>query len=81
LTFTLGLISHPDGATVSYRRLGDPSYQTYPRVTDSKIENLAKAVWYIRLQKSGYIDWEGAYDGTKETEALDVKLEPKRGAR
>jgi hypothetical protein len=78
MTFNLRLISHPDGAAISYKRLGDPSYETYPNATDSKIENLPRAVWYFLLQKTGYADWDGHYDGTRESEdILDVHLTPK----
>lgn len=78
MTFNLRLISHPDGAAISYKRLGDRSYETYPNATDSKIENLPRAVWYVLLQKTGYADWDGHYDGTKDSEdILDAHLVPK----
>jgi hypothetical protein len=81
LTFDLEVYSVPEGATISYRLLGD-AYETAPRVTDSKIENLPIAVWYIRLQKTGYRDWEGRYDATTETErSIKGTLRRRGGAR
>jgi hypothetical protein len=79
LDFTLRVVSHPDRATISYRRLGDP-YETYHDLSDTNI-HLTKAIWYIRLRKTGYTDWEGSYNGAKETEPLDIRLISRGGIK
>jgi len=78
VTFNLQVYSVPEGATISYRLMGD-KYEVSPRVTDSKIENLPIGKYCIRLQKEGYADWEGPYDAPRETErSIKGVLEQRR---
>jgi hypothetical protein len=79
LTFTLTVYSQPQGATIAYKLRGE-DYHPLDHETDWKIENLPRAVYTIRLQKSGYADKEVTYDAMDETsDSINVPLAKKRG--
>jgi hypothetical protein len=61
MTFTLDVYSDPPGATISYR-LREGEYQILDHETDWHIENLTRAVYFVRLQKPGYEDREITFD-------------------
>jgi hypothetical protein len=66
LTFTLEVDSRPDHANISYKLRGD-DYRSLPHKTDWRIENLARAVYFVRVQKDGYEDQEKSFDAIKDT--------------
>lgn len=76
LTFTLEVLSSPQGATVSYRLRGS-EYHYLDHDTDWKIENLPRAVYLIRVQKPGYLDQEKPFDAIDET-VPTIKFDLKR---
>ena len=81
MTFNLDVYSTPKGATISYRQRGG-EFHPLDHETDWRIENLARAVYLIRLQKPGYDDKEVQFDAIDSTRtSLNIQLEPKRGAR
>jgi hypothetical protein len=81
VTFNLEVYSVPDGATISYRQRGG-EYHSVDHVTDWRIENLIRAVYYIRLQKLGFEDNEVTFDAVDSTStSIKVPLVRKRGAR
>jgi len=81
ITFTLEVDSDPQGASVSYRQRGG-EYHPLDHETDWRIENLPRAVYLIRLQKSGYEDKEVTFDAMDNTSPnIHVRLVRKRGAR
>jgi hypothetical protein len=81
ITFNLEVDSDPQGASVSYRQRGG-EYHSLDHETDWRIENLPRAVYLIRLQKSGYEDKEVTFDAMDSTSPnIHVRLERKRGAR
>jgi len=81
LTFTLRLRSDPEGAKIFYRRKPD-EFQSFSDVTNSSIENLPIAVWFVKFQKDGYEETEEVpYDATTQTSPVFVKLKPVRGKR
>jgi hypothetical protein len=64
MTFTLDVYSDPPGATISYRtRITE--YLFLDHDTDWHIDNLPRAVYLIRLQKTGYEDQERPFDAIK----------------
>ncbi len=81
LTFTLKLRTDPQGAKILYRRKPD-DFQPFSDVTNSTIENLPIAVWFVKFQKDGYEETEEVlYDATTQTTPVFVKLKPVRGKR
>ena len=81
ITFTLEVDSDPQGASVSYRQRGG-EYHPLDHETDWRIENLPRAVYLIRLEKSGYEDKEVTFDAMDNTStSVNVSLVRKRGAR
>ena len=65
LTFDLAVSSSPEGATVSYKRRGDP-YQPLPSPTNSVIKAIPYAIWIVRFQKPGFKDQEIEHDPFRE---------------
>ena len=63
LTFTLKLRTDPAGAKIFYRRKPD-DFQSFSDVTNSNIENLPIAVWYVKFHKDGFKEEEITYDAT-----------------
>jgi hypothetical protein len=57
LTFNLEVNSTPQGATISYRRRGDP-YKQHSSPTNSILRSLPLAIWIVRFQEQGYRDLE-----------------------
>jgi hypothetical protein len=81
LTFNLDVFSEPRGATISYKLTGG-TYEPLDHETDWRIENLARAVYWILLQKAGYQDKEVSFDAINSTgTSVQVHLERKRGTR
>jgi hypothetical protein len=79
MTFNLDVFSEPKGAAISYRQRGG-EYHALDHETDWRIENLARAVYLIRLQKPGYEDKEVTFDAIDSSStSVDVPLAPKRG--
>jgi hypothetical protein len=77
LTFTLDIYSEPQGATISYR-LREGEYHAVDHETDWRIENLTRAVYFIRLQKTGYEEKEVPFDAIDDTStSIHVKLRRK----
>jgi hypothetical protein len=66
LTFDLKVTSDPAGATVTYWRAGDTHHQVLNSVTDTMIENLDWAIWFIRLEVPHYAPAERAFDPYRE---------------
>lgn len=69
LTFDLEVDSDPQDGDVSYKRTGE-SYTTYPKQTNTTIQNLAYAVWTVRVVKSGYQPQEKRHDPFRERNHL-----------
>jgi hypothetical protein len=81
ITFTLEVDSDPQGASVSYRQRGG-EYHPLDHETDWRIENLPRAVYLIRLQKSGYEEKEVTFDAMDSTSTnVHVRLARKRGGQ
>ena len=81
MTFNLDVFSEPKGATISYHQRGE-EYQFLDHDTDWRIENLPRAVYFIRLQKPGYEEKEIPFNGVESTStSIDIPLVPKRGGR
>lgn len=77
LTFTLEVISQPKGATISYKLRGE-DYRELGHETDWRIENLARAVYFVRVHKNGYQEKEKLFDAIKETgTSISFELERK----
>jgi len=77
LTFDLKVSSDPAGAVVTYRRAGDKDYQPHNRVTETTIENLDWAIWFIRLDAQG-LSAERAFNPyTERIPSLHVRLDSK----
>jgi len=78
-TFTLKLRTEPQGANILYRRKPDP-FKSFHDPTNSEIENLPIAIWFVRFEKDGYEPKEVSYDAATETDAIHSTLEklPKR---
>ena len=53
LTFDLRVTSNPAGAVVSYYRRGDTPH-SYADPTNMVIPSLTYAIWYVKIEKSGY---------------------------
>jgi hypothetical protein len=76
LTFDLKVTSNPSGAVVSYRRRGDASHQC-PDPTTTVIPSLPLAIWYIRVEKTGYKAQEREHDAIRSTDhVVNVELSP-----
>lgn len=74
LTFDLDVSSDPAGATISYRRRGDP-YRQHPDQTNSVIRALPYAIWTVRFQKQGFRDEEREHDPFREpNHIINVQL-------
>lgn len=69
LTFDLEVDSDPQDGDVSYKRTGD-SYTPHPNQTNTTIQNLAYAVWTVRVAKSGYQPQEKQHDPFRERNHL-----------
>jgi hypothetical protein len=81
LTFTLTVYSEPPGAAISYRLRGE-DYHSVDHETDWQIENLPRAVYWIKLQKQGYEDNEFSFDAIDSSkDSVKKTLVAKRGAR
>jgi hypothetical protein len=81
LTFSLDVFSDPKGAKISYRQRGG-NYQFLDHETDWQIENLPRAVYLIRLQKTGYRDEERTFDAVDSTRSsITIPLERERDKR
>ena len=65
LFFDLDVGSSPMGATVSYRRRGDP-YRQLPNPTNTVIKALTYAIWQVQFQKQGYRVEEREHDPFRE---------------
>lgn len=77
LTFDLEVSSLPEGASVSYRRRGDP-YHDLSNQTNSIIKGLPLAVWLVRFQKSGFRDKEIEHNPfTERNHTVTVELSKK----
>ncbi|MFZ1087515.1 MAG: hypothetical protein WAN35_21335, partial [Terracidiphilus sp.] len=55
MTRDLDVLSEPEGATVSYWQKGEP-INVLEHETDSKIQNIFRAFYYIKFQKRGYYE-------------------------
>lgn len=76
LTFDLRVTSNPSGAVVSYHRRGDPPHQS-PDLTNTVIPSLPCAIWYVRVQKSGYKAQEREHDAIRSSDhVVNVELVP-----
>jgi len=76
LTFDLTVASAPAGATVSYRRRGDP-YRQNSDPTNTVIKSLPYAIWTVQFQKPGYRAEEREHDPFREpNHVLNVELRP-----
>lgn len=81
ITFNLDVNSTPQGATISYRRRGE-EFETLDRKTNSRIENITRAVYTIRLQMKGYEDVCTDFDAMNSTRSsVDLELKRKTGSR
>jgi len=69
LTFDLEVDSDPQDADVSCKRTAG-SYTPHPNQTNTTIQNLAYAVWIIRVVKSGYQPQEKRHDPFRERNHL-----------
>lgn len=69
LTFDLEVDSDPQDGDVSYKRTGE-SYAPHPKQTNTTIQNLAYAVWTVRVVKSGYQPQEKQHDPFRERNHL-----------
>ena len=77
LTFDLEVSSIPEGATVSYRRRGDP-YHDHPNPTDSVIRDLPLAIWFVRFEKLGFRDQEVEHNPfTERNHTVTVQMTKK----
>lgn len=80
LTFSLDVYSEPEGATICYRQTGQEC-KPVDHETDWRIENLPRAVYFIRLQKTGFRDKEVRFDAMDNTgTSVKVKLDSDRDA-
>jgi hypothetical protein len=76
MTFDLKVSSDPAGATITYRRAGDKGYQTHNGRTETTIENLDWAIWFIKLDAAGYVSDERAFNPyTERIPSLHVQLD------
>jgi len=69
LTFDLEVDSDPQDADVSYKRTAG-SYTPHPNQTNTTIQNLAYAVWIVRVVKSRYQPQEKRHDPFRERNHL-----------
>lgn len=69
LTFDLAVSSSPEGASVFYKRRGDP-YQPLSSPTNSVIKAIPYAIWIVRFQKPGFKDQEIEHDPFREPNHL-----------
>jgi hypothetical protein len=77
LFFDLDVTSVPAGATVFYKRKGDPE-QKGAKPTNSTIPNLVKAIWFVRFQAPGYQDEVREHNPWNEpNHVLNVELQKK----
>jgi hypothetical protein len=76
VTFDLRVNSDPTGATITYRRAGDKNYQPYNSITDTTIQNLDWAIWFIKLDANGYASAERTFNPyVDRILSLHVRLE------
>ena len=77
MAFDLQVKSTPNGAKVSYGRLGDRVYETLPDKTDAIIKNRSYAIWYVTFELAKYktktIKYDPFLDNSHVAEAI---LEP-----
>jgi hypothetical protein len=74
LVFDLTVNSNPSGASISYRRRGDPVHKN-PDQTNTVIKNLPYAFWIVLVHKQGYTDEEREHDPYREpNHVINVEL-------
>lgn len=78
LTFNLVVNSTPQqGSTISFKRKGDPDYTPNGNETNTTIENLVFAEWYVRVELKGYLPKEKLHNAWREkNHFLLFELEP-----
>jgi hypothetical protein len=78
LTFDLKVTSNPSGAAVSYYRRGDPPH-LYSDPTNTVVPSLPYAVWYVKVEKTGYKAQEREHDAIHSADhVVNVELSPQR---
>jgi hypothetical protein len=78
MTITLDVYSDPVGATVTYCRRGHRDCGTMQDETDSRIEGMDHAFYFIDFHKDGYKDCEKPFDGATSTStSIMARLEKK----
>lgn len=62
LYFNLRVESEPPGATITFKRRGDPSYQSTQDTTNSTLQNIPKAITLIHYHLAGWHDTEKEFN-------------------
>jgi hypothetical protein len=77
LTFDLEVRSSPEGASVSFGRRGDSSFEALQDPTNSTIKALPYAIWTVRFEKKDFMDVERDHNPfTDQNHVLTVELVP-----
>jgi hypothetical protein len=82
MTRDLEVLSEPEGATVSYWQRGDAEPKVLDHETNSQIQNMYRAFYFIQFQKQGYQPIKREFNGNTSTSTyIMVKLVPDGPAR